>query len=45
MKVVAEGIETKQQLDFYIEQCCDEVQGYYYSKPVTIEEYIRMINA
>lgn len=45
MRVVAEGIETKQQLDFYIEQCCDEVQGYYYSKPVTIEEYIRMINA
>lgn len=45
MKVVAEGVETRQQLDFYIRQRCDEVQGYYYSMPVTIEEYIRMINA
>ena len=43
MKVVAEGIETKQQLDFYIEQCCDEVQGYYYSKPVAKDAFERLI--
>ncbi|MBO8155488.1 MAG: EAL domain-containing protein [Bacillaceae bacterium] len=34
MKVIAEGVETKEQLDFLKNQMCDEIQGYYFSKPV-----------
>jgi len=33
-KTIAEGVETKEQLAFLRAQGCDEVQGYYYSKPV-----------
>ena len=34
MNVVAEGVETQQQLDLCIFAGCDEVQGYFFSKPV-----------
>jgi EAL domain-containing protein (putative c-di-GMP-specific phosphodiesterase class I) len=37
--VVAEGVETKEQLDTLREMGCDFVQGYYFSKPVPAEEY------
>jgi diguanylate cyclase (GGDEF)-like protein/PAS domain S-box-containing protein len=33
-KVVAEGVETKEQLDFLEDQKCDFYQGYYFSKPL-----------
>lgn len=34
MGVIAEGIETKEQLDFLVEKGCSEGQGYYFSRPV-----------
>lgn len=34
IKVVAEGVETSQQLQFLTEQGCDMVQGYYFSQPL-----------
>jgi len=34
MKVIAEGVETEAQMSFLRENGCDEIQGYYYSKPV-----------
>jgi diguanylate cyclase (GGDEF)-like protein len=34
LRVVAEGVETVEELEFLREQQCDEVQGYYFSKPV-----------
>ncbi|MFI3114635.1 MAG: EAL domain-containing protein [Clostridia bacterium] len=40
LKTVAEGIETKEQLDFLIEQGCDIGQGYYHSKPMTAERFL-----
>jgi diguanylate cyclase (GGDEF)-like protein/PAS domain S-box-containing protein len=33
LRVVAEGVETKEQLDFLVEHNCTEVQGYYFAYP------------
>ncbi len=38
LKVVAEGVETVEQLDFLKECGCDEIQGYYLSKPLPFDE-------
>ncbi len=38
IKVTAEGVETKQQLDFLAKAGCDDVQGYYYYKPMTAKD-------
>ena len=38
MHVVAEGVETDEQLNFLIERKCDEVQGFLVSRPVPLEE-------
>lgn len=40
LNVVAEGIETKEQLVFLQEHLCDEGQGYFFSKPLTATEFI-----
>lgn len=39
MPVIAEGVETKEQADFLGSIGCDIVQGYYYAKPMPIEEF------
>lgn len=36
---LAEGAETKEQVDLLREFGCEIVQGYYYSKPLTVEDY------
>jgi diguanylate cyclase (GGDEF)-like protein/PAS domain S-box-containing protein len=38
--VVAEGVETNAQLVFLRERGCDEIQGYYFSKPLTANELV-----
>ena len=40
MKIVAEGIESREQVDFLIEQECDLIQGYFFAKPMAIEEFV-----
>ena len=40
INVVAEGVEDKEQLNFLLANHCDEVQGFYYSKAVTLESFI-----
>lgn len=39
LRVIAEGVETKEQLDFLASHNCNEIQGYYYSKPLDAEEF------
>ncbi|MGL6015591.1 MAG: EAL domain-containing protein, partial [Selenomonadaceae bacterium] len=43
--VIAEGVETKQQADFMRDIGCYCVQGYYYSKPIGVEEYEALMNS
>ncbi|MCH4887569.1 EAL domain-containing protein [Acidaminobacter sp. JC074] len=39
LKVVAEGIESFMQVELLLRMDCDYIQGYYYSKPLSIEEF------
>lgn len=39
IRTVAEGIETKKQVDFLKKIGCDTIQGYYFSKPISITEF------
>lgn len=43
MKVVAEGVETKEQLDIIKDLHCDAVQGFYYAKPMPEDEFIEYV--
>lgn len=45
LKVIAEGIETKDQLNDLIERGCDEGQGFYFSRPKRMEEIIAWLKA
>ena len=44
LKTIAEGVETKEQRDYLINKGCDLIQGYYYSKPLTREEFEEFFN-
>ncbi|MCA1754623.1 MAG: EAL domain-containing protein, partial [Spirochaeta sp.] len=45
LEVVAEGVETKEQLDFLVERDCKEIQGYYFSKPLVPEAFSAFLSA
>jgi EAL domain-containing protein (putative c-di-GMP-specific phosphodiesterase class I) len=45
LRVIAEGIETRQQLARLVQQECDEGQGYYFSPPVPPEEMEVLLHA
>ena len=38
LKVIAEGVETPQQRGFLLTQTCEELQGYYFSKPLPADK-------
>lgn len=43
MKVIAEGVETVEQLKLLNDLKCDEIQGYLFSKPVPMEEFKELL--
>lgn len=43
LKVVAEGVESPEQIAFLMGAGCDEIQGYYFSKPVPFLDIQAMI--
>ena len=38
LRIIAEGVETKEQKEFLVKNGCDNIQGYLYSKPVPADE-------
>ena len=38
LKVIAEGVENEAQMSFLRAHLCDEIQGYYFSKPLTVDK-------
>jgi EAL domain-containing protein (putative c-di-GMP-specific phosphodiesterase class I) len=45
LKVVAEGVETQAQLQWLREIGCDEVQGFYFSRPMTEQDTLLYMQA
>ena len=43
MNVIAEGVETKEQLEFLKNHNCDEIQGYYFFKPLIEAEITKLL--
>ena len=43
LKVVAEGVEKQEQLDILASLDCEEYQGYYFSRPVSVEGLTPML--
>ena len=43
LTVVAEGVETLDQLNFLKDHSCDEMQGYYFSKPIAPEQFADLL--
>jgi len=39
LKIIAEGVETKEQKDFMVKNGCENIQGYYYSRPISAVEF------
>jgi diguanylate cyclase (GGDEF)-like protein/PAS domain S-box-containing protein len=45
LKVVAEGVETEEQIAFLAANACDELQGFYFSKPVSGWRFRKLLKA
>ena len=44
MEIVAEGAETPEQIEKLKEMGADYVQGFYYSKPISRDSFIELLN-
>ncbi len=43
LSVITEGVETKEMVDFLVQEDCDELQGYYYYKPLEMQKFEALI--
>lgn len=43
LDVIAEGVETAQQLEFLAQNSCDDIQGYHFSKPLHFQEFVNFL--
>ncbi len=44
LRVIAEGVESRDHLDFLQQHGCDEVQGYLFSRPVAAEDFTALLH-
>lgn len=44
MEVITEGVETKEQVEMLTKMGCDVFQGYYFSKPLSIEDFEKSLD-
>ncbi len=45
LDVIAEGVETRKQLEYLSSSCCNEIQGYYFSEPQPPNQLPSLLNA
>lgn len=43
LKIIAEGVETKEQLEFLRKLKCDHIQGYYFAAPMSYDKFIKYL--
>ncbi len=43
LEVIAEGVESKAQMNYLLANGCHLFQGYYFSKPVTVDEFVKQL--
>ena len=43
MKVIAEGVETEKQMSFFLENRCDAMQGFLFSRPLSAGEFALLV--
>ena len=43
LTVVAQGVETRAQVDFLRAHACDELQGFYYNRPVPADQFAKLL--
>lgn len=43
LRVIAEGVETQEELAFLQAHECDEAQGYYFSRPVPAQQFVKLL--
>ena len=43
LTVVAQGVETKEQADFLRHHACDELQGFYFNRPLPADEFTEVL--
>jgi EAL domain-containing protein (putative c-di-GMP-specific phosphodiesterase class I) len=43
LQVIAEGVETEEQLSYLRQHDCDQIQGYFFSRPITAQAFTKML--
>ena len=44
-RVIAEGVETREQMDFLTAEGCEEAQGYYFNRPMEADQFAKLLEA